>query len=152
MAGIDFGIVWKPSKNMIQGIIHLFSSSLKESTASSNEKRISCKYNSLVTVFRKIADAILGVTWRMQSSHLNAFSYFERFPVFGSLCDGQAISTPNDGQLAELLENPLIATGMVRVMVRIYNCFEIDFAAINMGFKSRNDLWRMCRVHDHRIL
>lgn len=79
----------------------------------------------------------------MQSSHLNAFSYFERFPVFGSLGDGQAISAPNDGQLAELLElytqrrvstlaeyiqnlsclpltsnethNPRIATGMVRV-------------------------------------
>lgn len=31
---IDLGIVWKPSKNMIQGIIHLFSSSLKESAAS----------------------------------------------------------------------------------------------------------------------
>lgn len=23
--------------------------------------------------------------------------------------------------------------------MRIYNCFEIDFAAINMGLKSRND-------------
>lgn len=45
------------------------------------------------------------MTWRMQSSHFNAFSYFEGLSVFENLGDGQAfVTTPNNGELAELFE------------------------------------------------
>lgn len=70
----------------------------------SNEKSVTREYDALVSILHIEADAILRMTWGIQSLHGNFLSDFECFTILRSFGDGRTVLTPNDLKALELLQ------------------------------------------------
>lgn len=66
------------------------------------KKSVACKDNFLVAVLHEPADAVLGVTGRIQALDSNAFAKLGGLAVARRLRDRLAILAADDGQFGEV--------------------------------------------------
>lgn len=68
----------------------------------SDEESVAREDDFLAPLFHEIADAVLRMTRRMQSSHFDAVADLESLLVLWSLCDFCAVLAADDGHLVGL--------------------------------------------------
>jgi hypothetical protein len=61
-----------------------------------DEQSIASEHDFLVSVFHKVADAVLGMTGRMERCDFDAIANFERFFMCGGLGHFRAVFATND--------------------------------------------------------
>jgi hypothetical protein len=82
--------------------VHLLRFAFEKSSTSANKQRITGKHCSLVTIFEEVANAVLGMTWRVKGLHLDAVTDRESRAICRSLADFDAVLATDDGQLVVL--------------------------------------------------
>lgn len=74
---VNFRVIRQRSQNLIQRFMHFLRISLEKSTTTSNKESITSEHSSVISIFHVVADGVLGVTWCVESSDLNAFADLE---------------------------------------------------------------------------
>lgn len=67
-----------------------------------NEESISGKNDALVTILHEVADAVLRVTWGVQSADSDSITDLEFLAMCWGFRDRLAVASSNDGELTEL--------------------------------------------------
>jgi hypothetical protein len=67
-----------------------------------NEESISGKNDALVTILHEVADAVLRVTWGVQSADSDPVTNLEFLAMRRRFRDGLTVASSNDGEFAEL--------------------------------------------------
>lgn len=93
---IDFGVIRQSCEDIVQCFMHFLCIALKEPTTSTDEQCVASENGSVVPIFHVITDGILGVTWRVKSSHFDVFADLERGIVRWCLGHPVTIFATND--------------------------------------------------------
>lgn len=122
MTGEYFSVIWQACQRLVQRLVHHFRIALKESSATGNEKGITCKDCSLAlgSVLCIVADTIFGVAWGMKRGNFDV-SDLEDFAVVENLGDVLAVFSAEDWdwvcfQLEEVSGTPWLEGKDVRYL------------------------------------
>ena len=88
----------------------------RQGNHTANEKCIPCENSFLLAILHKIANAILRMARRMQRRHGDAVSNLKDLTMRGSLRDGLAVFSANNGHLKGL-QNLVVTTCVIPVAV-----------------------------------
>ena len=132
--------------------MHFSGSSFKKSPAAADEEGVASEDDFLVAVGHVPAYAVLGVAGRVERFYCDTLTNLERLFMFRRLCYSFTIFPPNDLEAFELVEDLLVAAGVVPVVVCVDDGSEVDFSAINRFFQDGRYLGRVGRVDDHGIV
>jgi hypothetical protein len=102
MTRIDFSIIGKCRKRLVQGFVHLSRVTLEEAAATSDEERVASEDSLVGAVFEEEGDAVLGMAGCVERSHFNITDVELRL-VFWSGCDLSAVLAADDREF-ELFE------------------------------------------------
>jgi len=124
---VDLGIVRQRGKRCVQRLVHLLSSSLKEASTTTNEKRVSSKHSAVISllVLEQVADAVLGVARSVQSLDRDAGADAECLAVLWRRRHLSAVLAADDRDLVGL-EHLLVAAGVVPVVVSVDDVGQLD--------------------------
>jgi hypothetical protein len=91
VTGIDLRIIRKTSQCLIQCFVHFCRIALEETPTASNEQSITCKHCAIYSILEEVADAVLGMSWRMQGGHFDILTDRKSGLVFWGVCDFRAV-------------------------------------------------------------
>jgi hypothetical protein len=69
-----FGIIRQFSKGLVQRFVHFLWRALEKATAAADEESVASEDGTLIAILEEVANAILGVTWRVKSFHFDAIA------------------------------------------------------------------------------
>jgi len=68
---VDFRIIRKCCKRLVQSLVHLLGIALEEAAAAAYEERVACEDSLVGAIFEEERDAVLGVTGSVEGCHFD---------------------------------------------------------------------------------
>jgi len=115
---VDLGVVRQRGKRRVQRLVHFLGVSLEESSTSTNEESVSGENSAVVglLVLEEIADAVLGVAWRVKGLDGDAGANAECLTMLWRRRYLRTVFTTDDWKLVSF-QHLLVATGVIPVAV-----------------------------------